>query len=427
MKIYSKKEIFKIIEENMSDVDEMAYRQKGIQSTRTVKKTGEIEYRQCIPLWADDNPAPIGSMKGIPDAWLVNVEQKEGGDVLCVPLDCDDIQEFMLRKKDFLEKLKVTHRLEPQIMRCGTRSVRPTDHVPVLGAFGITKGNSENTLSFKTWANTKLYPILRGVFDNEQVRKRLEELSLPPIAVSDRSHLDSYGETNQTKIEYTTHTFNSYDSQQDFLEAVEARIFGEDKVLDTLKTYYLARQYNQKYRKWLETIATDAEYKGKTSIYKLDAYGTKDGNSEVTVRADLKIIGNVVNDNFVWTIQYVTKFGKKLKDERRIKNGLELDKDLIVTKTLPVGEYLRKLVDPSEEGKKLKAGDDRIYTLFNVPEVTDSLKDALVEMREKLFTELDPVEVLEKANIRSYDVAESKLKTKITESILKSMKSRLRK
>ena len=48
-------------------------------------------------------------------------------------------------------------------------------------------------------------------------------------------------------------------------------------------------------------------------------------------------------------------------------------------------------------------------------------------MREKLFTELDPVEVLEKANIRSYDVAESKLKTKITESILKSMKSRLRK
>jgi hypothetical protein len=428
MKEYTKKQVDSIIKENMSDVDEMAYRQKGIQNYQINKETGNRIYKQCTPLWAEDNPTPVGG-DGVPDAWLVNIEMVEGGNVLCVPLDCDDVEEFISRKKDFLEKLKVTHKLEPMIMRCGLKSVLPKYHNPVLGAFDADQRDPTKTHSFSKWAHVNLYPLLRRVFENSQVSQRLEELSLPPIVVTDRSHLDTHGETNQIKLEYATHTFNSYGSQQEFLEAVEARIFGEDNTPQNLKTYYLARQYNKRYRNWLETKKNLPEYRGKTPKYMLDKFGLEEGSLDVTVRADLIIKGELVDNNFVWVVNYITKFGTKLKESVR---NLKLDKDLQVIKQIPVGEYLSKLVDPSEERTKLEPGDNRIYTLFNVPEVIAGLEDGLVEIRERLFTELDPVENLDKANIRAYDVddrnlQESKFKTFLKESIINSIKKPLRK
>ena len=427
MKEYTKKQVDSIIKENMSDVDEMAYRQKGTQSYQT-KKTGERIYKQCTPLWADDNPTPVGG-DGIPDAWLVNEHEVEGGEILCVPLDCDNMEEFMERKKDFLEKLRVTHKLEPIIMRCGRESVLPKYAKPVTDTLGIETRDPSKTHSFQKWSRTQLYPLLRRIFANTQVSERLEELSLPPIVVTDRSHLDTHGKTNQTKLEYATHTFNSYGSQQEFLEAVEARIFGEDSTPQNLKTYYLARQYNKRYQNWLETKKNLPEYRGKTPKYMLDKFGLEEANLDVTVRADLNIKGEVVGDNFVWVINYITKFGTKLKESVR---NLKLDKDLQVLKQVPVGQYLSKLVDPSEERTKLEPGDDRIYTLFNVPEVITALEDGLVEIRERLFTELDPVENLDKANIRAYDVddrnlQESKFKTFLKESIINAIKKPLRK
>jgi len=422
MKEYTKKQLDRIIRESMYDVDEMARRQKGIQSYKTDKKTGERIYSQTTPLWADDNPTKPGE-DGTPDAWLVNPDRIEGGEILVVPLDCEDMMEFVERKKDFLEKLKVLYKLEPLITQCGINPVLPKFQHPVNKVFGIDP-KTENTLTFQKWATTKIYPIFRQVFGNQKVQKRLEELSLPPIEPTDRSHIDNYAEIGQSKFNYSTHTFNSYGSQQEFLEAVEARIFGEDSVPENLRTYYLARQYNEKYRNWLEDKGNESKWLGKTEKYKLDAFGYKEGNLDVTVRADLNIKGEVNGNNFVWVISYITKFGKKLKDERRIKNGLELDNELQVIKQVPIGDLLSRLVDPSQEKEKLPKDnpEKKFYTLFNVPEVIDGLRSGLVELREKFFTELDPVQVLDKANIRAYDVSESNIKNSKYEKLLREIK-----
>ena len=435
MKEYTKKQVDSIIKENMSDVEEMANRPKGTQSKDRYDKSGNKIYRQCVPLFADDNPTPLGGY-GTPDAWIVNINQVEGGDVLCVPLDCEDIEEFMVRKKDLIEQLKIKYKLEPQIMRCRRDYSMPVDQDPVLKVFGIRRKNEANTRTFHTWSRLILYPLLREIFGTNEVKNRFEVLSLPPIEISDDKNIDNHGETTQTKLEYATHNNNSYESKQDFLEAVEARIFDADdpekfaRIPEKYKTYAMARQFNKNFRKWVETKKSLPEYKGKTPKYMLDAYGLEQLNLDITVRTDFKITGNLVGDNFKWEINFITKFGDGLKEGA--KNRLGFDKNIQIFRQVPVSQYLSKLVEPEEEGNKLKPDDDRYYTLYHVEEVIETLKSGLLELREKLFTELDPVEMLDKANVRAYDVdnrniQESKFKRLFKEAILKSLKKPLRK
>jgi hypothetical protein len=195
---------------------------------------------------------------------------------------------------------------------------------------------------------------------------------------------------------------------------VTARVFGED-VPEQFKSYHLARQFNKNYANWVETKKNDKKYFGKTPKYKLEAYGFDPSNLDVTVRADLNIKGRLMGNEFRWEIVFSTKFGRKLKEESRIKDGLSLDKDLVVRKVVPI--------DSSEDF-------DDSRTVLHDDEIRFALEEGLKELKEKLFSEMDPIEVLERANIRAYDVGnvqESKFKTLFKEALIKSIKNPLRK
>jgi hypothetical protein len=387
MKEYTKKQLDRIIRESMSDVDEMAYKVQNKQAPQTDKETGEKKIKKFSPRFRESNPTEV------PDYWIVNVNQIEGEDVLAVPLGCDKLEDFVQSNKQWLEELKVLHKLEPQLIAC----TRGKYHRPVEKYYAGGYKPTGEKYSAQEWAKRIVHPMIENILGNEQTQKRLEELSIPEIYAKKREYLDRYGKNTETEVNYSTHTFNSYESQQQFLDFVTARVFGEE-VPEQFKSYHLARQFNKNYANWEETKKNDKRYFGKTPKYKLEAFGFDQGNLDVTVRADLSIKGRLIGFEYRWEVIFSTKFGRKLKEESRIKNGLSLDKDLVVRKVIPVS---------TEEEFNAQ------HTVLHNDSIRLGLEEALEELRDKFFNELDPIEVLERANIRSYDVGniqESKYK-----------------
>ena len=151
----------------------------------------------------------------------------------------------------------------------------------------------------------------------------------------------------------------------------------------------MARQFSQIYQNWEETKKNQQHYVGKTDRYGLDKFGFDEDNLDVTVRMDLKITGRLLDNQYLWTINFNTKFGRKLKEERWLRNGLELDKDLSIRKTAEL-----------EPGVRF---DDKNTIMDSLP-IKTALIEALDELRDKIMTKFKPVEMLSKANVRQYDI-----------------------
>jgi hypothetical protein len=222
---------------------------------------------------------------------------------------------------------------------------------------------------------------------NPEVSARLERLSIPEIKSRDRKHLNRYGRVDNQEVNYQTHTFNSYLSSTQFLQFVTARITGK-KLEDEFKSYHLARQFNQNYMNWEETKKNSKQYMGKTPSYMLDAYGFDEANLDVTVRMDLSIKGTLLDNQYLWTVRFKTKFGRKLKEDRWV-NGLTLDKDLTFRKTAEL-----------EPGTQF---DDKMTIMDSLP-IKTSLIEALDELRDSIMTKFKPVETLKLANVKQYDI-----------------------
>lgn len=255
---------------------------------------------------------------------------------------------------------------------------------------------------------TGLYALISEYLNDDEMKKHLDSISVPNIKANERPFLDRHGEISNKKVEYGTHSFHGYESSEDFLDAVIARI-GGDEVPVEFKDYHLARLYNKQYLNWREEKKNDKEYQGKTDVYLLDRYGLEQKNLDLSVKTDFKINGRLNDNNYVWTITFLTKFGRKMKEDRRIMGGLSLDHDFVVTKTAQL-----------EPGIQF---DDKHPIIFN-EQIREALIAALQELREKLL-QLDPIETLEKANIQQYDIqrVNEDLKEKIVNKILDSIRN----
>jgi hypothetical protein len=220
-----------------------------------------------------------------------------------------------------------------------------------------------------------------------EMSAKLSKLSIPEVRARDRKHIDRHGKIDNNRIQYATHTFNSYESSQQFLKFVTARITGKE-IPEEYKSYHLARQFNQNYRRWEETKKNMQQYMGKTSRYMLDAYGFDEANLDVTVRMDFKINGVLTNEEYVWTVKFTTKFGRKLKEERGLRGGLDLDKEFTITKRVPL------------EGNE-QFNDER--TVMDSLPIKSGLIEALDELKGKIM-ELKPIETLKLANVKKFDI-----------------------
>jgi hypothetical protein len=246
-----------------------------------------------------------------------------------------------------------------------------------------------------------------GVEFNQVLSKR----SIPAIIVNDKRFIDTHVEDwSNDKIIFRTHSYNTYETAQDFLKTVVARIAGkETKEMDTS---YLARQFNQVYRNWDEDRKNQKEYQGKTDIFQLDKRGFSELNLDVSLKMIFEIVGEKTGDNsFTWIISMKNKFGRKRPDEYRLPNGRlqpitlkdggYLDEGLIsVTKTVQL--------DPNKEFNNKN-------TIITDVAVSEGLREAIYNFKQEIEG-IEPKSALKYANVKRSDIE------KVNESILKLSK-----
>ena len=382
MKEISKKDLLVQLQEQ-SDVDEMAYNPKGTQDT-----SGKVVAFR--PIFKDGNTSEI------PDGFQLNKinttedpntgkKKKElvaGEERIWVPLDGAELEAFKEANQEWLDSLTDKYGKEPELVS-GKKLKYPPRNAQVGTSYQHSGVNKPATTKIKIDLNR----LVEEYLGNPEVSARLERLSIPEIKSRDRKHLNRYGRVDNEQINYQTHTFNSYLSSTQFLQFVTARITGK-KLEDEFKSYHLARQFNELYMNWEETKKNSKQYMGKTPSYMLDAYGFDEENLDVTVRMDLSIKGTMLDNQYLWTVRFVTKFGRKLKEDRWV-NGLTLDKDLTIRKTAEL-----------EPGTQF---DDKMTVMDSLP-IKTSLIEALDELRDTIMTKFKPVETLKLANVKQYDI-----------------------
>jgi hypothetical protein len=393
MKEISKKDLLGQLREQ-GEVDEFAYSKKGTQDTSN-------KLAAFRPIFRDGNNTDI------PDGWelkkLNTIEdpytgkkKKElvpGSERIWIPLDGMELEAFKEANQEWLDSLADQYGMEPELV-----AAKKVKDQPRSGKAGTTYQHSGNNKPATTKIKIELNRTVEEYLGNPEVSSRLERLSIPEIKSRDRKHLNRYGRVDNDQINYQTHTFNSYLSSTQFLKFVTARISGK-KLEDEFKSYHLARQFNQNYMNWEETKKNSKQYLGKTPSYMLDAYGFDEANLDVTVRMDLSIKGQLLDNQYLWTVRFKTKFGRKLKEDRWVNNGLELDRDEIIRKTAEL-----------EPGTEF---NDKMTVMDSLP-IKTALIEALDELKNKIMTEFKPVEMLKKANVKQYDITR---KNDVNESV----------
>jgi hypothetical protein len=369
MKEITKKDLLVQLKEQ-SEIDEFAYNAKGTQDTSN-------KIAKFRPIFKSDNST------NIPDGWAINTEKVAGAERIWIPLDGQELEAFKEANQEWLDNLSYTHGKEPELV-----AAKRVKDQPRNAKIGTSYQHSGNVKPATTKIKTELNRVVEEYLGNPEVSARLERLSIPEVKSRDRKHLNRYGRVDNSQIVYQTHTFNSYQSSSQFLKFVTSRISNKP-IEDPYKSYHLARQFNKNYMNWEETRKNNKQYLGKTPAYMLDAYGFDEDNLDVTVRMDLSIKGQLLDNQYQWTVTFRTKFGRKLKEDRWVNNGLELDKD----------ETIRKMAQ-LEPGTQF---DDKITVMDSLP-IKTALIEALDELRDKIMTEYKPVEMLKKANVKQYDI-----------------------
>ena len=382
MKEISKKDLLVQLQEQ-SDVDEMAYNPKGTQDT----SDKVVAFR---PIFRDGNTSEIpdgfelNKINSVEDPYTGKMKKiaVQGEERIWIPLDGVELEAFKEANQEWLDSLTDKYGKSPELSP-GKKLKYPPRNVKVGTSYQHSGINKPATTKIKIELNR----LVDEYLCNPEVSARLERLSIPEVKSRDRKHLNRYGRVDNDQINYQTHTFNSYLSSTQFLQFVTARITGK-KLEDEYKSYHLARQFNQNYMNWEETKKNSKRYLGKTPAYMLDAYGFDEENLDVTVRMDLSIKGQMLDNQYLWTVTFKTKFGRKLKEDRWV-NGLTLDKELTFRKTAEL-----------EPGTQF---DDKMTVMDSLP-IKTSLIEALDELRDTIMTKFKPVETLKLANVKQYDI-----------------------
>jgi hypothetical protein len=393
MKEISKKDLLVQLREQ-GEVDEFAYNPKGTQDTsnKIVGSRGLFK---------------AGNTSEIPDAFEINKEKIPGEERIWVPLDGVELEAFKEANQEWLDSLSDKYGKEPELV-----VAKKLKYPPRNLKVGTSYQHSGNVKPATTKIKIELNRLVDQYLCNPEVSAKLERLSIPEIRARDRKHLDRYGRVDNQQINYQTHTFNSYLSSSQFLKFVTARISGK-KLEDDYKSYHLARQFNQNYMNWEETKKNQKSYQGKTPSYMLDMYGFDEDNLDVTVRMDFTIKGQMLDNQYLWTVNFKTKFGRKLKEDRWV-NGLKLDKDFTIRKTAEL-----------EPGTQF---DDKMTVMDSLP-IKTTLIEALDELRDQIMTKMKPIETLKLANVKQFDITKKPIVNEservaltVMEKIKKSLK-----
>jgi hypothetical protein len=386
MKVIKLKDLLRLVEEVSSEYLEMAYKPKGVQKPKIDPKTGQEIIKKSRGFWKEGNDTEI------PDYWILNPKQQKDEDRLIVPLDCNELQQFINENSEWLNSIGAEHKLEPLLVKCSR-----TKYAPRNIQTGTSYVWSGERMEVSNRLKRQLNDQVEDIVGSEEVSKKLEMSSVPEIKFRDRKHLNRYGQVDNEKVKYETHTFNSYLSSKQFLKFVTARITGKN-VEDEFKSYHLARQFNGIYNRWFETKKNDVKYEGKTPAYMLEKFGLDENNLDVTVRTDFKIegINDMQENKYTWKVTLQTKFGRKLTDDTSL-GKLDLDREIVI------GPKVYEYTIP-EDKDFLDSKGEIVYTVLDNFEILNGLIECLEDMKSRILAEFKPIQALKLANIKNFQI-----------------------
>lgn len=385
-----------LIESMQTNIDEMpSYKRKG---TRTDKKApGEF-----LPITSPDlgNAGEYGEIEGY---YIPQINQ------VVMILDCLSKQEFIDKNKEWLDGLA-----EQWHNKYGTATddfIKEIEYAPCkktktprkqadllrfLSNLGFEKKPTEGKKKDPSTLNkTVLGEILRenlfGPRVSDTFRKKtipfnpMEESTMKTLWQGLKGFGDQYSsEFSDQKISFDLFAGYVYKSQFDFLETIILNDSGEfEEASSKSEKYYVSRQWNKIYPNYDAAKPMVKDFKGLTPIQKKPKQDLREPNIDVTIRTDVNILGELINENsFTWKIQLKIVLGKKLEEEVRLKNGFSRLNNIVATQTV-----------------QLNPNDTKSPIMYN-KSVQNGLKMVCDELREKVGS-VDFEEILEYANIET--------------------------
>jgi hypothetical protein len=388
---FKKQDILKIISEQHSEVDEMAGRKEHGYETKG---------RSVHDIIKDKNGNTVGFK-------MMDYTKNVKMPVLTVCGDKTIVQSILDENPEMIAELKEEFGEQPVYWTQTNKDPnsycippRSSSHQfnPLPGEENDVRpyiANTKKPIEKTREVSTKLKRILQEVVDKEvgelnvEATKRLQECSVPVIYGRDIKHLDRHSNWSNQNLRYQTHNFNIYNNANEFLEAVQDRIVGNEASVN-YDEKHMRRRYNNTLYKWNETRRLNVhqyggktEYKGKTDVYDVDYMDFNPGESGAAVFSELTIDGalDTISNMYHWKATFIVKFGDALNDElkRKYHSELNVDKTLVSEKvvTLPNG-----------------IGFNENTTVLDSRFVYQGLVELLVDLREKFNTELDPISAL---------------------------------
>ena len=383
----------KIVAESMlNDVDEMAYVAKDKQSKNL--KTGEKRLRQYVPMNDDGTPFPEEERKkDIPDYVIANPNLVEGEEFIIVPLGCNELETFKEQNKNWLESISVkNNNLEVQLFQC-SRTKYP--HKALEKFF--PKQTTGEPMSEEEKIKRVFFKIIYNELDNDEFQKELSKRSIPALNMKDNSEygkaqtkktsISQYSNYSNQKIEFEIHSYNGYNSLKDFLNAVIARIQGKET--DIPNTLFMSRQYNTNYSKYSAAKKMEKKFQGKTPVQGKDVRDYFEENLDATIRLDLKIEGELMDNSYLWNAQLKTVVGRKLENESGLKGG-----------------YLDDKLIQSSETVQLEPGIEftQKNTVMNNNDIVNGLINVLNDLKSQIES-INPKQMLKYATVRRNELS----------------------
>jgi hypothetical protein len=412
----SKEKLMSIILENTTEVDEVWQKQNTLFSA-IYAGDEKIGFDMLI------DPTDYPRVKTDPDY--------EGKGRVNVIFTCD-IEEFIRKHPDLVNELKARYNgnikwstdncpAKPHKSKSRVYYSLPDneDNVDDIGR----KPNqpSENPRSDRENMVRMFNDIVFSEFGMKESKgiefnKVLSKRSIPALITKNKKYEDAVFRKNTTteKIMYRIQSMNTYETSQDFLKAVVARVSGKET--DIMDTTYLARQFNEIYRNWDETTKNEKRYEGKTDIFGLDRRGYDELNLDISMKTILEIIGEKLGDNsFKWSINMINKFNRKRTDEPRIKTGKLQVITLLGDSYLDDGSIRVENVVELDPNKEVNNPMDDVA-------VSEGLIQTIYDFKQKVES-INPKSALKLANVRRSDVERvDESIMKITNNIMNSLK-----
>jgi hypothetical protein len=369
----------------------------------------------------------LGNNGERPDYWLINPTKEPGKGFIVMPMDCEDVSEFIEKEREYIKLIQRYHKGVPvNIAYCsgkkpiyvpgrqGRLDYRYSTHPEEIDRFQWPKYQAKTSQPLNTKLKTifnKIFKKYFGDFDrlggiraetekSQDTRDIFLTRNIPyPVLTS--KFIDRYSDKwNNDLIEYQGITSIGYTSAKDYYNSIKKGI-DDNKML----IYSSRRQFNPG-EKWKKTRPSEKEYRGKTAYYKLDSGDFKSKDLKIIIENDWRISGMRQGDKFRWFINMKLNFGDKRPRQYMIDNLYPVE-----FKPEIYNIFVEKIVDLDPQ-RHIK--DD--YVVLEDISVVMGLEELFSDFIDKVES-IEPENALQRLNNAQLKIQETNLVNKVLSEI----------